>query len=1856
MSDYAYPYDPTGTNPLCLVVDEQHALADYPNKWNCVIPQFAPFYRKDLTVRHVETDRVLHEGIDYYLGHHYNAASVENKMAIFGSVMINDKTLSGTLEFTKYRTLGGRYNMPKRVIETHLNQDDLADPRNLDWEDVIRYEMAVPAVDAPKDRDEAIAQDPITGGLDRIRQALERLNAAKETGYDDIISRLTELGDKIHDHNIARHEHQRGRHKVTHAQLGALQKDARAVDALKAYGYTLAELVTLVNLLGENAEDTADLFRLIGDSLEGSLRFDGDNAYIQNETGTSIINLSSGDMEILSTGDVTIRADDDANNDGITAELRSGDNLLTLHSYVGDCTPAVIHNADTTFTERPHITARQIAPTKNFATANGRFFAYKRIYFPGGDVTFGIVSDNSYQLHIDGVSVLSGTAYPTTVRNAINVTEGYHWVSVLCMNNAGPSFTAFSFETSGTVYSVSDATWWVRDVSVLVTADYVTKYPTKVDDSAVFNGFYLIHVGNIVDFLPPPDYVDTILNVDTTPTVFLKGRGISGSPLTGYVFYPIATETSRGVYKLNHSIFSSSKKEASSINAISKLQDLVETKVDNTFEINGYRLNRNITITPSDLGLGKVDNTEPDEKAVSDAFKAAASGKASMPHSHNPSDFNSPPIADKNTLGLTKLTTTQSSREDVAATPVMLNAAYLEQLQTESELRGKMPSIPFDVMQYGGFGYLPLPVQGNYGGAGIGAYVTVGVVEADGTLVCLRCGADLAGSGVYYWYAEYKSDGTFDKIVSTTIEYRPPFIASDDKVSYVARGSDGVFTLKTALGKWYVVLTRNTMDMSLHVGSEIISSNGMPLGSGALYPFLYKNRICFHYSIFGNEGAYFRHWDVLVSDVDAGNEITPIRKMVSSTAWDGEVFDNELTGYFTKYGQSLEADKVPVIHRLDDNYWNGANNVGHATQNSFIAIKDNKIRVLIYRRSYYSNTSRSTGITLSHSYVFDLDTMVGVSDNPEDFPIRLYSDHWESPNNHFPAEAWPWANPNNVAVPFISKGRMFVTYYYGTMYIPRICEFVSSQGFEIFDYAHAHSATYRVLTSSMFTGAYGSVSHSMAKYIGWLGDNKMFYYQNDGLSVVEEYDPDGQYIETDNKGFGPTTNRYSISGTDRGEMVRVPYCWDIDAAAGFVLSDVYTTTKTKIEGEVAVDPITLPSSVSSSTLASLKTLHPAEGSAEFYQHRLALHAFGDVKSGSLDMFLTYTVIRYADSEHTRKETTTYFHKCTIAVNLSGTMSVTGVTIGDLIMSPKWSTTTTGFGGFDSYGQDVRAVMNDGNILYCLNNSMRVGWVGNGGGHGFRCILSPAGEVLWTSSSNLYSYTTYGNTWEPNLGYFSMSSAASGEAISAHCVGRTLAEIQSSADDYTCYIRSTQVATGWIIYFTEEVRFYVGGVSIILPIQNFDLSTYTDHQNTTFYIYVSSVYDELGNPLGVYEFNKTKLPDTETTMYVGYAKTDDIQITEIKVERATRLGTLYELEQHEHDKRAHNDITNLDKYSFSLGNVENMGMLHTLTLPTFKEIFDTWKRISHLETTENQPANVTELGSWQYNESNDSIICPINSATFVGFVSPGEVGDYVFDTLVGSPGSDNDGVVIILAYRLDDQGKEHTLCATRSRSIEGHMKVSGKFDIWYNYKQSSRKLIATAGGTSNEGNWMGNYSRITAVRDGDQFTVTATKFVKSTNLIDHGTEQLEGAHTFNIIDHSELDIFKSGGSFGYGCISQPYSTFANILRPDEQVGNYYASADAVRILSGKQAEAVVFATGIVAGGASIPIPAGFTAEQCNAVISFNTVSGGGKLTYAQAFLSGMVCTIKARVKGNVLVTNPAGGNARYHLIARKRPEV
>ena len=346
MAGFAYPYDPTAKDPACLIGPEAHKLSDYQNKWRAIIPVGAPFYRNDLKLRHVESGRFLIEGLDYYLGHYFEDASVKNKLAIYGSVMISDTAITGTVEFVQYRTLGGGFTIPFVEIQQYLSTNNLPDPRNVDWSEVMKYPREVPPMaEPPATLEEAIATDPIAASLDTLHAKLEELATRERGQYAAVFNSIRALEKKVYDYQLLTHEKTRLAHATTYAQLGALKKDATAVDALRAYGRTLTELVSYIASLGITATNVSQYLPLLNGVFQGRLSFtDGAGCTIQNEAGTAYINLVSGSINIITNGSVGLVADSDNNSPDNASSLRAGYNALSVQSGKLGRTDAPIYN------------------------------------------------------------------------------------------------------------------------------------------------------------------------------------------------------------------------------------------------------------------------------------------------------------------------------------------------------------------------------------------------------------------------------------------------------------------------------------------------------------------------------------------------------------------------------------------------------------------------------------------------------------------------------------------------------------------------------------------------------------------------------------------------------------------------------------------------------------------------------------------------------------------------------------------------------------------------------------------------------------------------------------------------------------------------------------------------------------------------------------------------------------------------------------------------------------------------------------------------------------------------------------------------------------------------------------------------------------------------------------------------------------------------------------------------------------------------------------------------------------------------------------------------------------------------
>jgi len=120
-------------------------------------------------------------------------------------------------------------------------------------------------------------------------------------------------------------------------------------------------------------------------------------------------------------------------------------------------------------------------------------------------------------------------------------------------------------------------------------------------------------------------------------------------------------------------------------------------------------------------------------------------------------------------------------------------------------------------------------------------------------------------------------------------------------------------------------------------------------------------------------------------------------------------------------------------------------------------------------------------------------------------------------------------------------------------------------------------------------------------------------------------------------------------------------------------------------------------------------------------------------------------------------------------------------------------------------------------------------------------------------------------------------------------GNTKANFVSGTDpgrDGSHVVLSQQVPTGWVVYFTDDTPLFMAGNSHVIPQTTIDLGDITPNPaNKKFFVYVKLVG---GVPR--YEIRETELGESETVMYIGYIRTDEISILEFVIDKVDRVGT------------------------------------------------------------------------------------------------------------------------------------------------------------------------------------------------------------------------------------------------------------------------------------------------------------------------------------------------------------------------------
>ncbi|QVW55773.1 hypothetical protein pEaSNUABM9_00192 [Erwinia phage pEa_SNUABM_9] len=301
-------------------------LETYPNRFNTVVPPEGPFYRTGLKLTSTGTNpRPLTEGLDYYLCYYFKEAAEALKDQVFGGIMLITET---SCNYTIY-SVGREYRVPQSEIGKFLVKPDMKDPRNVDWSELMRYAPVVAPIDPPTSLEEAILRDDVVKALDDIRKGILERAGELDEAYTEVTELIFANGKKIFDDNMYQHHMVKNAHQYTAEEIGALKVLTKAVDATKAFGKTIDELVDLMKRNGIQQTHIDTLMPVVLGELRGRLKVLSNGALTFRTSDSShVITLQGDKFLITTTKPITITADADKNEPGIGVEVTSGLNAM----------------------------------------------------------------------------------------------------------------------------------------------------------------------------------------------------------------------------------------------------------------------------------------------------------------------------------------------------------------------------------------------------------------------------------------------------------------------------------------------------------------------------------------------------------------------------------------------------------------------------------------------------------------------------------------------------------------------------------------------------------------------------------------------------------------------------------------------------------------------------------------------------------------------------------------------------------------------------------------------------------------------------------------------------------------------------------------------------------------------------------------------------------------------------------------------------------------------------------------------------------------------------------------------------------------------------------------------------------------------------------------------------------------------------------------------------------------------------------------------------------------------------------------------------------------------------------------
>jgi len=219
------------------------------------------------------------------------------------------------------------------------------------------------------------------------------------------------------------------------------------------------------------------------------------------------------------------------------------------------------------------------------------------------------------------------------------------------------------------------------------------------------------------------------------------------------------------------------------------------------------------------------------------------------------------------------------------------------------------------------------------------------------------------------------------------------------------------------------------------------------------------------------------------------------------------------------------------------------------------------------------------------------------------------------------------------------------------------------------------------------------------------------------------------------------------------------------------------------------------------------------------------------------------------------------------------------------------------------------------------------------------------------------------------------------------------------------------------------------------------------------------------------------------------------------------------------------------------------------VPSFQQIFNSWERFSTV-------INDSQKNSWDLDTANNKVICTVNSANHIGFISLDKYENYIHEVVLSSIDSDDDTIGIVIAYIGDSTNQVPTNYITAVRCTTGN---EVKWGLVYNFRLPDQKILTQLDNSVIDKNLNGLAEnngatgwnaypqgvKIRIERNGDIIKAWTSHFQGTTSGMNALVLDSASELTVNLSSVPELAPLKGAQKYGYSCFSQNESTFSNI---------------------------------------------------------------------------------------------------------------